>query len=77
MDHGDSLVFVEVRLRHNDSHGGALASVDQHKQRRLIQAARHYLARHPEQAMRPCRFDVIGTGASGDMEWIRNAFAAE
>lgn len=80
MHEGDTLVFIEVRYRRSLSHGGALASVDSHKQRRLIQAARHYLARHPRAATGPCRFDVIGvSGEAGrtEFEWIRNAFFAE
>lgn len=78
MEDGDSLVFVEVRYRRGNSHGGALASVDAHKQRRLVQAARHYLARHPGQAARPCRFDVVAAGGTDDdLEWVSNAFFAE
>src|SRR5690606_23628442 len=48
MQHGDTLVFVEVRYRAQDDFGGALASVDQRKQRRLVLAARHYLSRFPQ-----------------------------
>ena len=39
----ETLVFTEVRWRKHQSYGGALASVDQHKQRRLINAAQHFL----------------------------------
>lgn len=79
MEDQDSIVFVEVRYRSHASHGGALASVDHHKQRRLVQAARHYLARHPHHGMRPCRFDVVAAdaGTAGDPEWVKNAFLAE
>ncbi|MZR62473.1 YraN family protein [Alcanivorax sp. DP30] len=77
----DSLVFVEVRWRKTQSHGGALASVDHHKQRRLIQAARHFLAKHPIHQQRPCRFDVIGmepdNSGSVSYQWIQNAFYSE
>lgn len=78
MDHGETLVFVEVRWRANTSHGGALASVDSRKQRRLILAARHYLGRYPHQANRPCRFDVLGLepddGGTVRYHWVQNAF---
>ncbi len=37
-------VFVEVRQRKSASHGGAAASISPLKQRRIIFAARHYLA---------------------------------
>jgi len=69
------LVFVEVRLRTSRRFGGAAASITTAKQRRLILAARHYLAGRREQ---PCRFDaVLLSGlADTDIEWIRNAFDA-
>ena len=77
----DCLVFIEVRWRQHQSHGGALASVDHHKQQRLIQAARHFLASHPAHQQRPCRFDVIGmepdNGDSVSYQWIQNAFYSE
>lgn len=76
-----SLVFVEVRYRASQSRGGALASIDQHKQERLIQAARHYLATHGSVASVPCRFDVVAIapadGREPHVEWIPNAFLAE
>jgi putative endonuclease len=76
-----SLVFIEVRYRENRSHGGALASVDPHKQRRLINAARHYLANHPTAATGSCRFDVVAVEPERNnhdgIEWITNAFLAE
>lgn len=72
MRDGDALVFVEVRLRRNTGFGGALASVDARKQRRLTIAAQHYLQRHRWQG--PCRFDVIGFDAAGGAQWVRDAF---
>ncbi len=72
----DMLVFVEVRLRVHAAFGGAAASITPTKQRRLILAARHYLAGKRE---RPCRFDVILLdGLDPDrIEWIPDAFLAE
>lgn len=72
-DHGQ-LVFIEVRYRRNNSHGGALASVDAHKRRRLITAAQHYLM--TSRWTGPCRFDVVGLDASGGGRWVRDAFPA-
>lgn len=73
MRHANTLVFVEVRYRSHSRFGGALASVDHHKQRRLIATAQHYLLRHPHDG--PCRFDVVGIGGDGnDIEWLQNAF---
>lgn len=77
----DVLVFVEVRFRRNAHHGGAAASVDSRKQRRLVAAARHYLRLRPEAAMRRCRFDVIAMQPDHldqiSFDWIPGAFYAE
>jgi conserved hypothetical protein TIGR00252 len=73
MRDGTTLVFVEVRLRSHGGFGGAAASVGSSKQRRLIAAARTYLATLP--LVPPCRFDVVAlTDANGEPDWIRNAF---
>lgn len=74
------LVFVEVRYRRDPSFGGGAASVDARKRRKLIVAARLYLATHPAHRELPCRFDVVA--ASGDpdhptLDWIRDAFRAD
>lgn len=53
-----TLAFVEVRLRSGTRHGGALESIDRHKRRRIVHAARHYLARR-RGTEPPCRFDVV------------------
>lgn len=73
MEHGDTLVFVEVRARNNPEFGGAAASVGPRKQRRLATAAGLVLARHPRWQQRPCRFDVVAIDA-GEIQWIRDAF---
>ena len=68
---GESLVFVEVRLRTNEYFGGAADSVDVPKRSRVVAAARSYLANmHPEP---PCRFDVV-TLDGDSPRWIRAAF---
>ena len=75
-----TLVFIEVRQRSGQSHGGAGASIGAVKQRRIIFAARHYLMRFS--SLPPCRFDVVlvqGTLAapqSVHIEWLRGAFDA-
>ena len=73
---GAMLVFVEVRLRSRDDFGGAAASIGPEKRRRLILAARHYLAGCPET---DCRFDcVLLARVDGNgIEWLRNAFSAD
>ena len=70
---GGTLVFVEVRSRANARHGGALASIGVHKQRRVVLAARFYL--HGLRQWPPCRFDVVVVEA-GQMQWIKAAFSA-
>jgi putative endonuclease len=71
---GATLVFVEVRLRSNPRFGGALASVTAQKQRRLVHAASHYLARSGWPGA--CRFDVVGLDGAGRTTWVRDAFQA-
>ena len=70
---GGTLVFVEVRLRTNERCGSGAESIDERKRRRIVAAARLYLARvRPEP---PCRFDVV-TLDGGAPEWLRGAFDA-
>jgi len=70
---GSNVVFVEVRLRSRSDYGGAAASITAAKQARLTLAARHWLARHGEQA---CRFDCVLIEA-GQIEWLKDAFRAD
>jgi len=80
MRDGAMLVFVEVRHRRSNGHGGGAASVDAAKRRRLVRAAQRFLLEHPQLAELPCRFDVVD--ASGDpgaprLDWLRDAFRAD
>jgi len=68
-----TLVFVEVRARAGTMHGGAAASVGAAKQRSLVFAARHYLARLA--TVPPCRFDVVAIDGER-LEWLKGAFDA-
>ena len=77
MSDGETLVFVEVRHRANTQHGHPLETVTATKQRRLVHAARFYLARNRLSC--PCRFDVLavtGTPPELDFEWVQGAFEA-
>jgi putative endonuclease len=69
---GETLVFAEVRQRSRGDFGGAAASIDQHKQQRLILTAQHYLASSPR--LPPCRFDAVLLDAADNIEWVKNAF---
>lgn len=78
-EHGDVLVFVEVRMRRDSRFGGAAASVGHTKQARLIRAAQHWLAAQgPAVRARPARFDVIALSSldPAGIDWIRDAFTA-
>jgi putative endonuclease len=75
-----TLVFVEVRQRKSQLHGGAGGSIGAVKQQRLVFAARHYLMRFASPP--PCRFDVVLVQGRTDgcepvaIEWLRAAFDA-
>jgi putative endonuclease len=67
-----TLVFAEVRQRSSNNFGGAAASIDAHKQKRLVLTAQHYLTSLPR--IPPCRFDAVLLDAAGNIEWVKNAF---
>lgn len=74
---GPALVFVEVRLRRSKGFGGAAESITRQKQRRIILAAQHYLAKLS--SLPPCRFDAVlfsSTEPEAMIEWVRDAFTA-
>lgn len=72
------LVFVEVRRRARDSHGGAAGSITREKRRRVVAAASHYLVGLGLRSLPACRFDVVtieGDARQGfRVDWIRDAF---
>ena len=74
-----TLVFVEVRQRGASRFGGAAESITAAKIRRIVLAARLYLAAHPALASLPARFDcvLLDTGAGPDVRWLRDAFSAD
>jgi putative endonuclease len=77
---GAALVVAEVRLRGSTRFGGASASIDARKRRRIAQATRHLLLMRRDLRTLPVRFDVIAIDAANSpcgIEWIRGAFAAD
>ncbi|MEZ5460765.1 YraN family protein [Dokdonella sp.] len=77
MREADTIVFLEVRYRRSQSHGGALDSVSASKRERLTRTASLFLQAHPDLARHACRFDVMaisGTQDSPSIDWQRNAF---
>ena len=69
---GETLVFVEVRLRTSAAFGGAAASITGAKCARLVAAAGAYLVRLGREP--PCRFDAIlfESAAATRPTWERN-----
>jgi putative endonuclease len=78
--HDEVLLIVEVRTRSSDAFGGAAASVNAAKRRRIVRAARQLLQRHRDLARLRARFDVIvvrdPSAAQPRVEWLRGAFEA-
>lgn len=74
--HRGSVVFVEVRTRAAGALVDPLETVDEGKRRRIVTAARHYVARHRLHEQ-PQRFDVVAvrvTPAGMQCEVVANAF---
>jgi putative endonuclease len=74
---GDILVFIEVKSRKNaDSPEAAVGSI---KKRRLIRAARTYIAHHKLHD-KPYRFDIVAVNETQDQapsyRLLRDAFRA-
>jgi len=69
-----TLVFVEVRQRRAGDHGGAAASIGSVKRRRIVFAARHFLARM--RSTPRCRFDAVLFEGDEAPQWLRAAFDA-
>jgi putative endonuclease len=69
---GETLVFVEVRLRTSRDFGGAAESITPAKRAKLAAAAGHYLAGLPRTPA--CRFDAVLLDAldPARIEWLRN-----
>ena len=73
----ETLVFFEVRYRNTQQFGGAAASVNTIKQKKLIRTAEHFLKTHTKLRKLPARFDVIalsGKPTEPELRWIRQAF---
>lgn len=84
---GDTVVFVEVRLRNRPQFGAASETIDHRKQQRLIYAASHFLQHKGLWDKVNCRFDAVCLSDAApnnnrktdkktpyQVEWIRNAF---
>lgn len=76
---GQTLIFVEVRMRGSARFGTAAESITISKRQRIVRAAQWWLAGPGRQhAQRGCRFDVVAIdGSQHDaMQWLPGAFDA-
>lgn len=77
MREGRILVIVEVRARHSARRATPEATIDRHKQRRIILATQHFILCNRQYREWPLRFDVVGVTGTLDapqISWIRAAF---
>jgi len=72
MRDSETLVIVEVRFRKSNKYGGALESISQKKQSRIIVTTQYYLSNNKVNSQ--IRFDVITMSNETDINWIKNAF---
>lgn len=73
----EDLVFVEVRYRSSMQFGGAMASIDVSKQKKLRRTGEMFLQNHTKLHFSGCRFDVVaisGTPPDYELDWIISAF---
>ncbi len=74
------LAIIEVRQRMRTDFGGALASVNRRKQRKIIRATRILLLGQAQWRRRTMRFDVVGLAGLPDgthrIVWVKDAFRA-
>ena len=72
-----TVVFIEVKARADHQYGHPFNAVTQIKQRKIIQVAQSFLAKH-RLLEKPTRFDVIGLTADPEnafrIELLENAF---
>ena len=72
---GETIVFVEVKVKDTAEFGSAAEAVGARKQRRIVSMAVDYLARNRLTA-KPCRFDVVAIDGSA-LTYYKAAFVAE
>lgn len=72
-DDGNYLCFVEVKYRHDTTHGYPEEAVDIRKQHRICNAARYYMYSHGMNEYTPVRLDVASI-LNDDIRYIENAF---
>jgi putative endonuclease len=73
---GETLVFVEVRLRRQRGFGEGFDTVDRRKQQKLIRTAKLFLQERKFFDQYPCRFDIVSIQSLTELNWIKDAFLA-
>ncbi len=77
MREGETLVFIEVRMRTSQAYGGAAASITRSKQQKIIKSALYYLQQARLYDKHPIRFDVVTfDGEPPQINWIKHAFGS-
>lgn len=72
VERAGTIAFVEVKTRaHHSLEASALEAVNT---ARIVRAAEHWLARHPREAEKTCRFDVIFLAPGRWPRHLINAF---
>lgn len=79
MEQGDLLVFVEVRTRASDAFGAPSETISAGKRRRIVAAARDFLARRrgPDRELRFDVLSVVDAPGAPHIEHIPAAFDAD
>jgi putative endonuclease len=76
-DDSGTTVFVEVKRRRDSALGAPAEAVTVLKRRRVVRAARRWLAAHPSRG-RSVRFDVVAVeGDPPAVTWIKGAFDSD
>jgi len=73
----ETIVFVEVRFRHNSNYGNGAESITYTKQAKLVKTAQSYLMKNKLGDI-ACRFDVVGLSGNlkkPEIKWIVNAIS--
>ena len=73
MLHHQTLVFVEVKTRGQQSWAPGSFAVNARKQERLRKTAQHFLAENGRYQQLAARFDVVSIDGT-ELNWIRQAF---
>lgn len=79
MQDDDTLVFVEVRARRNDTYGRGADTVGKRKQAKISATAALYLQAQRQNNIQACRFDVVSISFAVEppgIDWIPDAFDA-